>query len=494
MSLTVNFDYKPLRIFHGFHTATTRTRLIVGGYGSGKSTALCAEAIALGFEHPGAEFLVMRKTVPSLAATTERIFIGLLPQEFLDQCEIKRAGNHLNYIRFPNGSLYWFRGCDDWKKHRSMNLAFIVWDEADEFSPEDFDGLQSRVRQETPTPEARRLGHKRITRNGNILACNPWGHNWIWQYFVDEHNSKHRFDSACWISTSFDNPYLPVATLQAWLAMPDPWVRRFVLCSFDDFAGAIYPEWSYDTHVIEPFKSSTGAYLYDKSQGWFRMGFDPGSGTVHPLTGDITGSLNAGLWVYYDPKTDRLVGVAEYAEGNLPVRKHTRNWRMIEAKHGMNVQRRIADPGSINNRDRGSNNMLSDLYRRNGFNFALGPQRPADRVWGLGELIASGRFVLTNECQRTFEQIRSYRWEDLTPTQLDKGADLRPLKKDVDLVDAAQYATTHYVAPKKVHAAAEELAPEDLHAREIHALIKKQIQRGRRKNAQVHHDLGNMCI
>jgi PBSX family phage terminase large subunit len=473
---SVRFEYEPLPIFANFHRSAERTRLIVGGYGSGKSHALCAEAIALGLEQPGSEFLVMRKTVPALKTTTEKIFLSLLPPEFFDQCGVSRSGGHLDYIIFPNGSMYYFRGCADWKRHRSMNLSFIVWDEADEFTTEDFDGLQSRLRQSVPTPQARELGHKRTPRNGNIMACNPQGRNWIWEYFVDEGNARHRENSAYWVSTSFDNPYLPKATLTEWLAMPDPWVRRYVLSSFDEFAGAIYEGWQHKTHVVRPFKDAAGNYKYDPSS-FFRMGFDPG-----------TSSGNAALWVYYDKATNRLVGVAEYNETGLSATAHAKAWRRIEAQHGMRVQTRIADPKAVTQRDRGSTHRLSDQYRRLGFHFSLGPGGVDDRVWSLGELIAQGRFVVTDECPNTYAQILNYRWEDLTPTQVENGRESRPLKKDVDLVDAAQYAVSRYVPPPKVQAAP--IDPEEQNSREIHAAIRRQLQRGRSENARPANDIG----
>lgn len=474
------FEYQALPVFVPFHTSLADDRLIVGGYGSGKSHALCAEAIALGFEHPGAEFLVMRKTVPALKTTTEKIFLSLLPEEFLEKCIIARAGGHLDYLQFPNGTLYYFRGCDDWRKHMSMNLAFIVWDESDEFTDEDFDQLQSRLRQVHPTPAAKKLGAKRVTRRGNILACNPRGHNWIWRYFVEEDGDKHLADSTYFISTSFDNPYLPVSTLKKWLAMPDPWVKRYVLCSFEEFAGSIYPEWNYNDHVIKPFKDSAGRYTYEQN-ALFRMGFDPG-----------TSDLNAGVWVYYEKARHRFVAVAEYAEGGLSVAKHAEAWRRLEAEHRMRVRNRIADPGAVNNRDRGSNVKLSDLYAKKGYHFALGPQKVDDRVWTLGELIANGRFVVTNECPRLYEQILSYQWEDLTPTQIEKGRVAKPLKKDVDLVDAAQYAVSQYIAPPPVEPKPSDEDPRDKEAREVCATIRKQIKRKRKRRSQ--HDLGGMRV
>jgi PBSX family phage terminase large subunit len=469
----VTFDYTPLPVFESFHASTEKDRLVVGGYGSGKSHALCAEAIALGLEDPGVEILVMRKTVPALKKTTEKIFVSLLPPEFLAQCQTTKAGGHLETLQFPNGSLYYFAGCDDWRKHRSHNLAFIVWDEADEFTPEDYEGLQSRIRQTKRTPEARALGHTGPpNRIGNILACNPQGHNWIWKDFISD---DRKDGTAAWISTSFDNPYLAPEYFDRLLSMPEPWIRRYVMASFDEFAGAIYPDWSYNTHVIPPVKDSAGKYKYDPAS-FFRMGFDPG-----------TSAGNAGVWVYYDKDKHRFVAVAEYCETGVAASAHAKEWRRIEAQHGMRVQRRIGDPKAVTQRDRGSNVKLSDQYARLGFRFQLGPSNVTDRVTALGELIAQGRFVVTTECPQLYEQLLNYRWDDLTPAQVARGTEAKPLKKDVDLVDAAQYAISNYVPPPKIKPTEK---PEQQHDREVHEAIRKQIRRRRKARGRARNDLG----
>jgi PBSX family phage terminase large subunit len=470
---TVQFEYVPIPVFESFHASTAPDRFLFGGYGSGKSVAGCNEAAAMGLRYPGSEWLVTRKTIPALKDTTEKTFVESLPAAFFEACNVSRAGGHIASIEFPNGSLFHFKGMPDWKRLKSMNLAGIFWDEADEFSPEEFEGMQSRIRQVHALPKAREQGYpKRIPDDarGNILASNPAGKNWLYK----EAFESGRRGVESWISTSFDNPYLPAATLNRWLEMPEPWVRRYVLCSFDEFAGSIYPEWGWETHVIDPFQSG-GRYTYDSSS-WFRMGFDPG-----------TSSGNAGVWVYYDQATHRLIAVAEYLETGLSATVHARAWRRIEAQHGMRVQRRIADPKPISTRDRGTNVTLGEQYARLGFRFALGPSSIADRVTSMGDLIARGRFVVTKDCPRLYEQILGYRWEDLSPDAIAKGRSANPLKKDVDLVDAGQYAVSNYVAPPKVQPVG---TPEQEHSREVHTAVRKQIERRRRKPRGMRNDLG----
>lgn len=468
------FDYKPIPAFVAFHRSAARARAIIGGFGSGKSYAGVAEAIAIGLEQPGSEILVTRKTVPSLRDSTERIFVSMLPDDFLQQCEVGRAGGHHEHITFPNGTIYYFRGMDDWRKLKSMSLAFILWDEADEFTSEDYEGMSSRLRQTVPTKEAQRLGHRTIDRRGHILASNPRGHNWIWDKFVNPEN-KHD-GQEYWVSSSLDNPFLTSDYIRDLLDMPDPWVRRNVLGAFDEFGGAIYEDWAYDTHVVPPYKDLDGRYKYDRD-GFFVMGFDPG-----------TSAGNAAVWCYYDKERHRYVAVGEYNEKGLAAVAHAEEWRKLEARHQMRVKRRVADP-VIATRDRGSNMTLLDQYRRLGFIFENGPKRIQDRLPALGQLIHQRRFVVTSDCMQLFNQIQQYRYEDLTPSQVDKGTEAKPLKRDVDLVDAAQYIASRHVKPPKVQLA---MSDKDAHQADIQAQIKKQIRS--RRNATPASDIGTLLV
>lgn len=464
--MRVELPYRPIPIHADFHRSRAAERCLFGGYGSGKSWALCAEALAVGLEQPGSEILVTRKTVPSLRDTTEATFTQLLMgnPKLWDACETTRAGGHYQSITLPNGTVYLFRGMDDWKKLKSLNLAWIFWDEADEFTEEDITGMMSRIRQTNPLPKAAVMGAPRINRRGMCFAANPAGHNYLWKRFVSEDRIEH---SEWFKSTSLDNPHLPVSYIDSLLAMPDPWVRRYVLCDFDEFGGQIYEDWDYSTHVIRPYRGNQG-YRYP-SGAWMLQTFDPG-----------TESDNAALWVVYDPDKHMYVGVAEYSEKGLAARQHADAWRRIEAQHRLRPRQRLADPKAVPQRDRGSNMSLRDQYRRLGFHFQNGVDNVDTRVWALGGLIFSGQFKVTDDCPRTHEQIQNYRWEDLTPLQRERGREAKPLKKNVDLVDCAQYAACRYTSAKQLEVPEDTRTPHERLSAEVRANIKRQLTQSAR--------------
>jgi PBSX family phage terminase large subunit len=427
-------EYDPLPAFEGFHLSNQTEGALIGGYGSGKSVALCAEALKRALQQPGSEWLIGRQTIDSLRVTTERTFLDMLPPGFAAECRYHRGGNHVQEITLPNESIIYFRGLDDWRKLKSLNLAGFFLDEADEISPETYEGLTTRVRQASVSPSAKRAGAGRVTQHIIRVAMNPNGHDYYWDRFVKNQNP----DRGLWLSTSLDNPYNPFSYIDLLLSYPDPWVRRYVFCSFEDFQGVIYPEWDWNTHVVNPYG------LYDASNV-FLMGMDPG--TQNPT---------GGVWCYWDRQIGKLVGVAEYLQADTAVTPHVYAWRQIEA-HGthnltrqpgrMRVTRRIADPATLPMRDRGSQMSLESQFSKHGFYFEKGPERIPDRLPALGQLIHANRFVVTKECELLYEQIKQDRYEDLTPDQIAKGVEAKPFKRNVDLVDAAQYVASRWSPP-----------------------------------------------
>lgn len=433
MHVTVPYHPNPSQT--PFHQSRAFERLLVGGFGSGKSYAIVAEAIALMLEHPGIRGLIARSSIPALKASTEAIFVDLLPPEFWARCKTTRVGGHYDSIQFDNGSEVHFKSLHDWKALRSINYGFMAIDEADEIDRETYEGMLARIRQVDPTAAGRAHGAGPITRRCVFLAMNPAGHSWHWERFVRDNNGEHDW----FRTTSLDNPYLPPEYIQKLLTYPKQWVQRYVLAAWGDFAGQIYEAWG-ERHMVPPYPRSPfdGRAEYpDHALHW--MSLDPGMR-------DPT----AGLWVIVERQPRlRIVGVAEYQEANLDVTAHTREFRRIEARHQLRPTKRVADPNRINIRDSTTPTKLSDAYRRNGFRFDLGPSRYDDRITALGTLIANDQFVVTEDCPMTYASIRDARWRDLSPTQKARGEDApeKPEKKNRHLCDAAEYIAGQYKRP-----------------------------------------------
>ncbi len=425
---TITFPFAPLPVHMPFHASAAKIKVAIGGVGSGKSAALCMEAIRFALAQPGSYMLLTRRTVPDLRRSTEKELFEILPAELEKACRIKRLGGHVESITFPNHSQLLLAGMEDWNKHKSMNLSWIGIDESSEQTRDNFEGILTRLRQSKPLKGAPPLRPGQRMQNQMALASNPAGQDWNWDLFVNP--ATKRGDSSIHLSTPMDNPFLPPEYVDMLLQMPVPYIRRFVECRFDAAAGRVYEEWGWDTHIVP-----------DREPGHYGevmwMGMDPG--ILNPT---------AGLWVEVDRRHGRLVAVAEYQEPGRNAPEHAAAWRALEAKRRpTRVTRRIADP-NITKRDQGTSMELSDIYQRLGFSFEKGPVRDDVRIPALANAIASGGLVATESCARLHEQLTEARWEDQLARLRDLGDFREKMKKGNDhLHDCAQYLASIYVQP-----------------------------------------------
>lgn len=476
--MNIQFDYKPLPIHEAFHRSTARTRIMFGAYGSGKSYGVIAEAIAWMLEQPGIRGAIARKTVPQLRDATEPIFIEMLPSDLLTRCEIKKSGGHIERIIFPNGSTVLFRSLDDPVKWRSLNLGFIAVDELNEISETDWNEIASRVRQRDITADAKSSGYSHeITRRGMWGSTNPAGHDWIWE-MAHPTSPKKKPNVESFTSTTLDNPYLPPEYVESLLEMPKPYIERYVLCGFDDFAGKIYEDWQESTHLVKLPNMSREQWL----QQTIWMGMDPG-----------TRSPTAGLWCWWDADNHRLVAVGEYEQAGVSASAHAKSWKSMEALAGWRVNTRIADPNAITQRDRGTALSLQSQYARLGYHFSLGASSHHTRIPQLGALIGRRQFVVAETCPKTFEAIRDYQWVDLSPSQKAKGVEGPDtvLKKNTHLVECAQYLAGKLLPKAKLNPW-ENMDDKQAWNASIHADLKQQ--RRARMNRTANTDLGSVRV
>jgi hypothetical protein len=400
------------------------------------------------------------------------VFLARLPAELYRASNVRRTNGHLESITFPNGSRVLFRSIDDWEKHRSLNLGFIFFDEMSEFDFDTFHGMRTRLRQELLTPEAYARGYTgKITRRGAWGATNPNGKDWLYK-LAHPDSPEHEDGVDSFFSTTLDNPFLPRDYVDDLMNMPRPYIMRFVLCQFDDFAGRIYEDFGapgtiiphphYDPHHAGPVV-------------W--MGMDPG--TQNPT---------AGVWAEVDEANHRLIAIAEYKEPGLAVDIHAAKWRQIEAMQRMRVRWRVGDPNSITQRDRGTAIPLQQQYARLGYNFALGAADRDTRIWQLGRLLKLRRFVVSEDLPQLIESLANYQWKDLTPSQKRSGEEPKqePLKKNTDLVEASQFIAGRFLP---FRTKPYEPPPQNW-SEEVWADVRRQRQQSRLGSAVSYSDLG----
>src|SRR5215468_5536431 len=114
--------YSPLPSQKAFHDLRVRFKGFSGPIGSGKSQALCHEAIRLTYLNPGRTGLIGAPTYPMLRDATQQALFEVLNGNGIPYTFAK-AENTLEME--DSGSKIVFRPLDEYERLRGMNLAWF---------------------------------------------------------------------------------------------------------------------------------------------------------------------------------------------------------------------------------------------------------------------------------------------------------------------------------------------------------------------------------
>ncbi len=162
--------YEPLFSQKRFHNCSERFKGFSGPIGSGKSQALCQEAIRLSYLNPGRLGLIGAPTFPMLRDATQAALFEVL-QENAIPFEFNRAENVLTM--HDSGSRILFRSLDDFERLRGTNLAWFGVDELTYTAEEAWLRLEGRLRD----PKAKRLT--------GFAVWTPKGYDWVYRKFIE---------------------------------------------------------------------------------------------------------------------------------------------------------------------------------------------------------------------------------------------------------------------------------------------------------------------
>lgn len=210
--------YSPLPSQQKCHDSPARFKGFSGPIGSGKSQALCQEAIRLSYLNPGRQGLIGAPTYPMLRDATLTSFMEVLhandlPHE-LNKAELVLTMKH-------SGSRIYFRAVDDFERLRGTNLAWFGLDELTYTSEESWLRLEGRLRD----PKAQRLC--------GFAVWTPKGFDWVYRRFI--RNKVEGYD----------------------MVLAQPYENRYVLDAVPDFYDRL--KGSYDPKFFE--QEVLGQYL-----------------------------------------------------------------------------------------------------------------------------------------------------------------------------------------------------------------------------------------
>jgi hypothetical protein len=258
--------YSPLPSQKRFHESTARMKGFSGPIGSGKSQALCHEAIRLTYLNPGRSGLIGAPTYPMLRDTTQQALFDILNSNRIP-FEYAKAENLL--VMTETRSRILFRPLDEFERLRGTNLAWFGLDEL------------------TYTPEAAwlrlegRLRDPRAKRLCGFAVWTPKGYDWVYQRFISE--PKPKYD----------------------VVQARPFENRFLLEQIPDFYERL--KGSYDERFYQ--QEALGQYLHMRG-GLVYHAFDRGA---HVAELEVDSSLPL-LWAL-DFNVDPMSSVVAQISG-----------------------------------------------------------------------------------------------------------------------------------------------------------------------------------
>lgn len=418
--------YVPLQKQREFHASPAKFRAYVGGFGSGKTIAGCAEALIQSLEHPGNRGLIGRKSYKELKATTQSEFLRILPNEMISEFN-KSDG----ILKLKNGSEILFWNLDDPLTFRSLNLGWFYLDEATEVDEEVFSTLRGRLRLKKD------LKGKQIRRCG-WLTTNPNGHDWVWKFFESLQSKLYiRLNYHLIKSPTRDNKYLPEDYIQDLVeTYPAEWLARFMDGSFDAFEGQIYPALSEAFHLLP--SSKYGRLMeYVSHLAKFRV---MDYGFANPTVVLWYATDEFGNIFFYD----------EYRHSRRTVAEHAPEIKTRHEDHEfINF---LCDP-SMKRREGASGLSLIDEYAEHGIylhpannDIRAGIARVSeylrttdDRVNPITDQRPAPKIFFSHKCAQTFEEMRGMQWKKLKPGQTGSQAE-EHVDKDDHGPDCVRYA------------------------------------------------------
>ncbi len=164
-------EYHPLPSQQRFHDSGARFKGFSGPIGSGKSQALCHEALKLSYLNPGRTGLLGAPTFPMLRDATQASLLEILLRNRIPH-EWNRAENYL--VLSETRSRILFRAVEEFERLRGTNLAWFGLDELTYAPRQAWLRLEGRLRD----PRAARLC--------GFAVWTPKGFDWVYERFVEQ--------------------------------------------------------------------------------------------------------------------------------------------------------------------------------------------------------------------------------------------------------------------------------------------------------------------
>lgn len=214
---------------------THRFEVYYGGAGSGKSVFITQKLLIKALMQQR-KILIMRKVGATLKDSCWQLVIDTLSQfQLLSFSKINKS---ILTIELPNGSMLLFKGMDDSEKIKSITGITDIWvEEATEFSAEDIEQLNLRLRAKTDGLQM-------------FFSFNPVSKaNWVFKRWFAK-DAELTEDTVIHRSTYKDNRFLPdayIETIEKMARTNPTYYRIYALGEFASLDKLIFNNWRIGT-------------------------------------------------------------------------------------------------------------------------------------------------------------------------------------------------------------------------------------------------------
>ena len=230
----------------------------IGGYGSGKTLGVCAMGNLLSFSIPGNMGIILRKSLPKLHDSTERIFLECL-ERLQDATGIgvqfrEMRDGFPHRIIYENGSEVLFRPTEDLGRFLGPQYGWFYLNEAQEEPEKTFKDLSGRLRLPLAVPYLHGYLDSNPPHKTHWIARTfPNEGTWTKEFTIDGREIKVPFEMQR--SSTKGNPFLDPGYVASLMATHDPTEVKRIIEGFYGFeykGRPVYPQFSFEKHVGDP--------------------------------------------------------------------------------------------------------------------------------------------------------------------------------------------------------------------------------------------------
>ena len=373
-----------------------------GGFGSGKTRALCAKAVLLSMDNPGTVMAVFEPTNIMIRDVFMRAF-----DDFLEEFDIPhdfRVSPQPEYIiHHPTGTTTILcRATETFNRIRGQTLSAVLADEIDTSSHD--------VAQKASEMMLARL--RGGTNPQLAVASTPEGFRWMYSTFIENPAPDRRLIKA----RTTDNPHLPSGFVDSLYAnYPPQLIASYINGEFTNLANTtVYSYFDRDSHWCDTTPT-------DDDRLFIGIDFNVGACFLEVL-------VRRGPEFHF---------IAEHTAKDTPSLV-----RLIQTTYPIHLERSniVAIPDAASRQRSTTNAAESDLalLRRGGFTVKSQSSNPAieDRVNSINVLLLANRLRISDKCRYLIRSLETQAYDATGKPEKGRGG----IEDKSGPVDAAGYA------------------------------------------------------